>query len=281
MPPWDTRSEFSSTISSLLLFESYSKVADQSIWDSIDRKGLGHRIFAQTLFHLCHCLLNHPFLLHLRLKPFGCKAPRSFAARALQMGVDHAVSLVGLLRDAFEAGCLVESSFYAYCFSIATGIFSVASHAAPDGVAYRPSEMLCHVHIGLEALERLAHLWVHAANMSVRLREFHAQSHCLTTLLDPACLADDLDPASEDMLWSMIDYALLGEDPRKTSQAMGSEIPILPSPTSWALDAEILAPVSSIVDASHGNLFSAMTPTLRLNEVEYFLNCSSPNNGVL
>ncbi|KAF7595591.1 hypothetical protein BBP40_005627 [Aspergillus hancockii] len=292
MPPWDTRSEFSGINSSLLLFESYAKIGSRSVMDMIvrdnqsntviHRQEFGHHIFAHALFHLCHCLLNHPFLMHLRLKPFGGKVPRSFASRALQTGVDHATLLVDLLRDAAEAGCLVESSFYAYSLAIAGGIHSIASHVQHPSVAHGLPAGVPHFQHSLDALERLATFWVHAANMSVRLREFHTQSHRLVGLLHPVSLTDDLDPASEEVLWSMIDYAVLAVDPRKGVVRMSeSAVPSLSSPSSWALETDLLTLAPSRVDGSHEDLFSGLTPTVRLNEVENFLNCNPQRNGMI
>ena len=175
IPPWDTKSEFSAINSSLLLLESYSKVGDLRIVDIVEgdfqqsgsktRSQAGHLIFAHTLFHLCHCLLNHPFLVRLRLRSFGSKAPKSFSTRSLQVACDHAKQLIDLLGDAHNNGCLVESSFYAYCIAIAGGIHSLASHFEHQSTARRQSDILQYYQNSLDALERLAKLWVHAANM--------------------------------------------------------------------------------------------------------------------
>jgi hypothetical protein len=132
---------------------------------TIDHQALGHRVFAHTLFHLCHCLLNHPFVLNLSLKPFGSKVPHSFVTRALQNGLDHAAQLVDLLRDVSDAGGHVQSSFYAYCVAIAGGILSIASHEESPLVLCRPSDMLERFQRGIDILDRLANFWMHAANM--------------------------------------------------------------------------------------------------------------------
>lgn len=175
LPPWDTKSEFAGINSSLLLLESYSKLSTQSLPEviqqshlgntNIDRQQIGHLIFAHTLYHLCHCLLNHPFLLRIRLKPFGSKAPPSFSARALQVGCDHAKQLMDLLHDATENGCRIESSFYAYCIAVAGGIHSLASHLEHQTTARRQSDIMHYFNESVESLERLAKLWVHASNM--------------------------------------------------------------------------------------------------------------------
>ncbi|RHZ58385.1 uncharacterized protein CDV56_104912 [Aspergillus thermomutatus] len=279
IPPWGTKSEYSAINSSLLLFESYAKMGNTSVVDmltgsvgTIDHQELGHRVYAHTLFHLCHCLLNHPFVLSLCLKPFGSKVPHSFVTRALQNGLDHATQLVNLLRDVSDAGGLVESSFYAYCVAIAGGILSIASHEESQSVLCRPSEMLeCFQH-GIDILDRLAEFWTHAANMSVRLRDFHAQRHSLGSVLDATGVPRDLDPMSEETFWSMLDYSIMGSNPRKASSAPGSNVPSMPSPTSWARGSDILAAASPRVHTSHEDIFCGLSPALRLDEVEYLLN---------
>lgn len=176
IPPWDTNSEFSSINSSILLLESYSKIGARPISDvifehsspdgSIDRQHIGHFVFAHTLFHLCHCLLNHPFCLRLRLKPFGPKIPGSFPMRALQVCREHAKELLDLLRDASSSGCLVESSFYAYCFAITGGIYSLMSHRElQHGQHNNIPEALDYFHLSMDMLDTLSSIWDHAANI--------------------------------------------------------------------------------------------------------------------
>ncbi|KAL6228697.1 hypothetical protein BDW75DRAFT_235715 [Aspergillus navahoensis] len=137
IPPWDTQSEYSAITSTLLLFESYVEMdaprpsdPDSPTQDSAsDHQEVERQTYAHTVYHLCHCLLNHPFLIHLRCQPLRSKIPRSFATRSLQAAVDHATLLVETLVSASQAGTLIESSSYAYCIVIAGTIHSIASHA--------------------------------------------------------------------------------------------------------------------------------------------------------
>lgn len=175
VPPWDPKSEFSAINSSLLLLESYSKFGNQRVSEvlqntnrlnkTIDPQEVGYLVFAHTLFHLCHCLMNHPFLVRIRLKAFGSKAPTSFSARSLQIGCDHARQLIDILRDASDNGFRVESSFYAYCIAVAGGVHSLALHFEYQKPEYRQSDTIQYFNESLDALKRLAKLWVHAANM--------------------------------------------------------------------------------------------------------------------
>lgn len=167
IPPWHPKSELSAINSFLRLFELYSKTGLQSIFGLLatDRHQSGHLIFAHTLFHLCHCLLNHPFLLRLRLRPFGSNVPPSFHSRALQIAKDNARQMVDLLRCASESGCLVESSFYAYCIAVAGGIHSLTSHLEQERSSNVQPESGHNYQHCMEFLERLAKIWLHASNM--------------------------------------------------------------------------------------------------------------------
>lgn len=178
IPPWDTKSEYSTIGTRLLLFESYAKMDTATGLDAIlmstsqdpqtgivDQQRLGHHIFAHVLFHLCHCLLNHPFLLYLCCKPLRSKVPRSFLARALQTGVEHATLLIEFLETACQSGIRTESSFYSYCVAIAGGIHSIASHAEQSSLSGSPSDMKRQVQRDLSILDRLAKFWTNAANM--------------------------------------------------------------------------------------------------------------------
>ncbi|KAJ6104846.1 hypothetical protein N7523_011166 [Penicillium sp. IBT 18751x] len=291
IPPWDPKSEFSVINSSLLLLESYSKIGNRRTSEilrnedqpnkAIDRQEIGHVVFAHTLFHLCHCLLNHPFSVRLRLKAFGSKAPTSFSTRSLQVGCDHARQLMDILRDASENGCRIESSFYAYCIAVAGSVNSLASHFEHQNADCRQSDSLYYFNESLDALKQLAKLWVHAANMAVRLQEFHNMSHQFASLLDPTCLMDDVDAASQEILWAMIDYGVLGADPKKNPLMLRTGISNLPSPTSWTIGSEMLGSVQiqkrerpnsertdqSTEDTNYDNALDAVFQIIRENGI--------------
>lgn len=92
---------------------------------------------------------------------------------------------------------------------------------------------------------------------------------------------EDVDPASQEILWSMIDYGILGADPRKKPLTPRAATSSLPSPNSWNLGSDILNTGASRFDGANTDIFSGLTPTMRLNEVEYLLNCSPGANGMV
>lgn len=116
---------------------------------------------------------------------------------------------------------------------------------------------------------------------AVRLQEFHNISHQFASLLDPTCLMDDVDPASQEILWSMIDYGILGADPQKKPLTLRTGISNLPSPTSWAIGSDMLGSAPPRFESGNTDIFCGLTPAMRLNEVEYLLNCSPGANGMV
>lgn len=302
MPPWDPKSEYASINSSLLLVESYSRLGNRPIGDivnenltpdgSVDQQVVGHLIFAHTIFHVCYCLISHPFLLRMRLKRLGSKTPpASFSSRAFQTSCNHARRLVNLLDEAVKAGCLVETSFYAYAVTIAGGILSLNFHVARSRGGPGSTDILDAFQKSLNALERIGGMWSHASNMVCqphpfivpydtvltlsklhRLREFHSQSHKFARLLDPYYVINDMDADFEHPLWSMIDYGTLCSNSRPV---YGSSVANTPSPSSFGLSSELAPRPSESFMAHNSDLFTGMLPGLRPNEVDFLLNIAS------
>lgn len=122
--PWDSRSEFASTWSMLLTFETYSNPLDATFTELLDRESAtnsstdrqvaGHLVFSQLLYHLNQCLLHHPFLLHQRLRSYKANVPPSFIKEVLQRSKVHAEHLTDLLQTIQQRGCCAHPSFFGY-----------------------------------------------------------------------------------------------------------------------------------------------------------------------
>ncbi|KAL6230265.1 hypothetical protein BDW75DRAFT_223174 [Aspergillus navahoensis] len=292
--PWDIKSEYSCINALLLLLESHVKtdvtarlreIAQGSQQDDyilrMQQQTLNQHIFAQVLFHLCHCLLNHPFFLYNCFRPFRSKVPRSFATRAVQTAVDHATLLARLLQSASEVGVRTESSFYTYSIAVAGGILSLASNAEHSTVSCQRSDTLDHFKRTVSMLDRLARIWPNAANMATRLRDFHARSQYFSSLLNPVDSTSELDPASTEMLWSILEYAVLGAAPSMHSPDSSLDLLSFISPTSqWELPSASL-PVASPDNVDGYGIPPGTTPLVRLNEIERLLNSCSPRIGML
>jgi Fungal specific transcription factor domain len=98
-PPWDQNSEFSAIRSRLVRldtqFEFWRPIEDiimlkSSIDGTVDFNSAEPLIFSYSLYHMCHCLLQHPFLLRRRLESFSARFPVSFFAKAVEERQAHA-----------------------------------------------------------------------------------------------------------------------------------------------------------------------------------------------
>lgn len=133
----------------------------------MDGQLIGHLLFSQALFCLCHCLLNHPFLLRLRLKPCNGRTPRSFTLRTFQVAIEHAKQLTDLLAGTAATSNLCNSSFYAYCVVVAWGIHSLAFQHQQQRGDFGQYEMQQYFDKSIDILERLANFWPMVSNMAL------------------------------------------------------------------------------------------------------------------
>lgn len=241
IPPWESSSSMASINSFLLVVESHLNVDEQSIEDiisanklsseddGIDHQAIGHVIFAHAVFHLCHILLNHPFLLRLHFPEVSDGAPPSFLSRAFRTGADHARKLAKFLVDAANAGCHVASSFYAYSAAVAGSVLVLHSHGARNKMPQRRTELEEGIQHAIDTLDRMGLIWRHASKMvcvfsplcsnispmklthtsqKTRLLSFKEHAHFFASILDPHA-SPKLDPDSELTLWSMVDYGTM------------------------------------------------------------------------
>ncbi len=187
---WDASSEFSD-LSSLLYragayFEIVSVARLRSDIGGVPRSDAGYIIVAHMLLHLCHCLLNHPFLARQRLEPFGSKAAcSSFTLGLLYTANDHARQLLDLLGDACKSGAVTsQSCIFPYWTAIAGSIVSVASHFETSNMRpMKGSGSSRYFGRSVEILEQLGEVWPHAVN-TVCLAYFFMSVHANTKRLD-------------------------------------------------------------------------------------------------
>ena len=147
-PPWSPKSKFSTIHSTLLQLESDFGLGE-SMTTKIRRDFTGvdgtidqHRgaplVFSHALFHLCQCLLYHPFLLKQRLIAVKAKAPLSFIVQAMDGCKAAATSLSKLMDEVKVLGCETLSTyydpFYGYCTMVAGTIHALFSHSRDPNV---------------------------------------------------------------------------------------------------------------------------------------------------
>jgi hypothetical protein len=165
--PWDPRSEFTSINSSLLLVESHLQSQRHPLIDcDATVEGLDHLLFAHVVFHLCHCLLNHPFLRRMQMKRLQTTVPPNFAARMLETCLEHATQLTNLLDESIRFNHPIRASFYVYATTIVGALHSMRfHHLRHRGEGVAALDYLARFQQSLGVLEKMFQLWDHALTM--------------------------------------------------------------------------------------------------------------------
>jgi hypothetical protein len=184
-PPWDANSDFASIQSDLLYLESllemYRPPRDlvarySSTNGEIDQHIAGPAVFSRVLFHLCYCLLNHPFLLRRRLESCQMVAPSSFLSHAFDSGWEHAKRMTNLLQEARDAGAIAQTSFYGYCAVVAGTIAALHLHQGTDSKRVESAALL---ETNIRFVEDISRYWRNVSSMVRKVLHLL----CLTELI--------------------------------------------------------------------------------------------------
>jgi hypothetical protein len=149
--PWDPSSDFAAIEADLLHLECHLEI-DKPLVETLplyfasaeqaDYQSTGPAIFSRLLFHLCYCMLTHPFLLRRRLEIGRITAPTSFLARMFDTAWHHAQRMVEIFRVANSHGCPFRSSFSGYCMLIAGSIAILYADHEEAAVSSKASMLL-------------------------------------------------------------------------------------------------------------------------------------------
>ncbi|KAL7937148.1 fungal-specific transcription factor domain-containing protein [Trichoderma chlorosporum] len=271
MPPWDPRSDFTLLNTFLLLIDHHLQVETIPIPQiveqyrkpdgTLDFQSLEHVVFARITFHTAHCLLNHPFLLRMRLQKGNCKVPPKFLTRSFEISCEHARAISSVVEDAINSGCHVQSSFYAYASILAGGILSLAIHIDQEKGQVTDPELLSHYQKSIHILERVGRRWDHASKMHLQLMLFDANYHSLSALLDST--SPEVDPKLESALWLMVDYVAM---------SALNESALTPPPLS---SDTFLSPLDSQMNMEGNDGFTGLPPDANTTSNVAFLGNGS------
>ncbi|KAF5606177.1 zn 2cys6 transcription factor [Fusarium subglutinans] len=170
-PPWDPGSDFAGIESDLLHFEAYLEIQrpiDEILSPYIlaegvvDSQSSGPIIFSRALFHLCYCLLNHPFLLRRRINTCRNLAPISFIKRSFDLAWLHAQQMMALIRESRKLGCSFHSSSSGYAVTVAGSIIALRTYDEHSPTS-QEAQMLLDEALGY--LDIIGHHWSNVRTM--------------------------------------------------------------------------------------------------------------------
>ncbi|KAH7129760.1 fungal-specific transcription factor domain-containing protein [Dactylonectria estremocensis] len=224
-PPWDAKSDFASIESDLLYVETAllpSKSAADIISShrlpngSIDQPSAGPGIFSMALFHLCHCLLYHPFLLRRRISSFRLGAPSSFLSRCFGSAWEHARAAIELLQEARQLGVVLQASFYGYCMVVAGSIMGLQCHNGQSWRAETSARLLVD---SIDIAQHIGLYWNNVATMAIFLQRFVDRRAAYSQLASENPQTIGLSQADEYFMWFLVDYSTISNATEYGQQA--------------------------------------------------------------
>ncbi|WQF90157.1 hypothetical protein CDEST_15171 [Colletotrichum destructivum] len=225
-PPWDANSDFASIESDLLYTETAlmsSKSAAEIVSShrlsdgSIDQPSTGPAIFSRALFHLCHCILYHPFLLRRRISSFLPAVPSCFLSRSFASAWEHARAMIELLQEARRLGVVVQASFYGYCMVMAGSIIGVQCHNDQPWRADHSARLLSE---SVEIAQDIGLCWKNVATMAQFLKRFSAMRRAYSQLASDEPKIIGLSQAEEEFMWSLVDYSTISSSTESEQQVI-------------------------------------------------------------
>ncbi|CAK1359061.1 unnamed protein product [Cercospora beticola] len=215
-PPWDPRSEWASIYSDLVYIESGVQFVvtaaellqqRQASPGDLAQKNIAPHFVAAMLCCLCHCLLDHPFLIRRLVKLSGTAGSSSFFTRSWMSGLEYAQKMVTLLDCSRECGYPMLWSFSGYCLVVA-GSFHALNTETNGHWDCKESRSFKSC---MDHLSYLTHLWPNASLMKRSLSNFSTE---VTTVRDFLLKNDEtiLDETHESkVLWQLVDYSYLSQ----------------------------------------------------------------------
>jgi hypothetical protein len=94
-----------------------------------------------------------------------------------------------------------------------------------------------------------------------------------SSLLDPACITDDMYDASIMALWTMLDYGMVGSSVSDSPNCSAPLVSNISSPSPWVLGSDIFNTPSLEMADTDPHLFGGLTPYTHFNrEVDSLLH---------
>lgn len=234
LPPWDHKSEYGTIQSTLFLFTSqmrrrFSGSATTYQQDfltngKIDQRKVGHFLLARAFFHLTNCMLNHPFLLALKLRKCHFNIPPSWLRGSRHECFVHSLALSDLLVQAKALKCGI-TAFFCYCVMVAGSIQVLFLDAEDPSTQDRARDCVQRCKKYLDEVSpyyKIAESFVSyltsismlqyqltGPQKATGLQNFLCQSSKYRTILKSYPFADDLSPTDIDILRSVVDFGVM------------------------------------------------------------------------
>ncbi|KAJ5655419.1 hypothetical protein N7507_007369 [Penicillium longicatenatum] len=211
-----------------------------------DREQISHMVLSHTLYHLCLCILNHPFLIGLKIESRShSDMPLMWLEDTRRRSLSHAGSLITVLLEAKAAGYMPITSVYSYSMVLASTIHGIFMHCDDSSIRQSSAENLKPA---FEYLSEMFDLWDNANVMANALENFitHCPRYSKILLRNEPCTSE-FTPTELTILKYVIDYWAMMDSRNPVFQEALTTEPAEPQVTS----PDCLTPPTSIpIDTS-------------------------------
>lgn len=173
VPPWDSRSDYNIVMQSHLRIDCavpmkyrFSPQTDMNNYEpetlQRDRKHWSAILFLHIVYAIVPCVLNHPFLLSMRLRNFRHTIPQSFVQQSYDHITRHAGWITYYIRAAEKKNFMPTDPCLGHCVAIVATIYIQHSFVKTAQLRERAQSGL---ETCLRFLDRMGILWPIVANM--------------------------------------------------------------------------------------------------------------------
>ncbi|UNI24498.1 hypothetical protein JDV02_010238 [Purpureocillium takamizusanense] len=240
-PPWNSQSDYSCVMQRHLEVDStiplryrfyrnrFGEKRPESLQER--RHYWGPYFFMQIIYATIPCLLNHPFLLSMRLRNFRHTMPQSFIHQSYELITRHAGWIMYFIDTMDKKAVQLSDPTLAHCIAITATIHLQHSFVQEQALCDRSQAGFDKC---TNFLRNMGTMWPSAAVMaenllvlqeSVVLAPTQEGLSCDDGTSEPLCLSID-----SKLLWNMLIYEKAGRDFSRLDQSIfGSSLTQIPA----------------------------------------------------
>ncbi|OJD34002.1 c6 transcription [Diplodia corticola] len=281
---WTGDSEYGSIVSALMDYESQfpdeHRFSEQTAGAFSNNPAYWAPWFSiQFMYHAILCVLNHPFLLSVRLDPIKDSTPRTFRQSTSDQVKLHSYWAFRFITVAREFDYAITDPYIAYAITVAATIFD---HYRLSGETQARRDAQDKFIKCMAFVRKVGRIWPIAANMAQLLQSLERTT--------TAQIQTDTNYSREriEILWTLLSYSavsascsesvpslfsesLLPQHARRSSklvdmpayQSIPACLPSLSRATSGALEMQTQGNQAQLTADPHGGSNTPLAPEIR------------------
>ncbi|KAH6696840.1 hypothetical protein F5X68DRAFT_257167 [Plectosphaerella plurivora] len=246
-PPWDAHSDYSSVMQSHLDIDCRIPLKYRFSHNKIDNFGPEvvqkdrnwwmPFLFMQFVYSAIPCILNHPFLLSMRLRNFRQTIPHTFIQQSFESITRNAGWIIYFIGVLESKGLMVSDPSLAHCVVIVATIHLQHSFVSDPQARSRAQTGFDKC---MSFLRQMAVIWPTVATMANNLKRLQDSIVMVSTPQDPSDTTNRSFSIDSKLLWDLLIYDKAGRPDAGRDRSMFGvlENSGIPSRTSEGIDDE-------------------------------------------